>query len=152
GDGEDARAEGVGGFTDAGRGLERVLGKAEIGAIEIGEDIHQQEPRQQPQHGLVGGALGRIRSGGRRARFVECNCHWISPSVFVLGSVAATTAQAFMRSMSSSVTLRPKPGSPDGTSAPCCGTGCPGNSVNSTNGTPGGLPRKNSPHGTFGIA
>src|SRR6185312_3087228 len=122
---ENPHAEGIGRLADPGRGLEVILGKSQIGAVQKGQHVHQEQPGQQVPHGLVRGAAG----GG-----------------------VQKLHQTFSRSRSSRVKPRPKPGPSLGTSTQSFGTAWPGNGVTSDSGTPGGLPRKNSPQGMLGMA
>ena len=51
-DEEHPGAEGEGGVTDIGIGLESLLGEPDVGAVEEGHDVHQQEKWEQPPGNL----------------------------------------------------------------------------------------------------
>ena len=57
-DEEDARREGEGRLRDPGRELERLLGVCHVGAVEIGQQVHQHQERHQAPPGGGDGGFG----------------------------------------------------------------------------------------------
>jgi len=80
-DEEHACAESECRIGQAGIALQRVLGKADIRPVEKGEDVHQQQERQQPPYDpadrLLDSGLRRVHRGfslsGRSIRPVSCD-------------------------------------------------------------------------------